>query len=187
MSEIKRNIYIELLNPFSIDDYSIDKSRGFPLTSLKAQSIKQRLNEVFGIFGWCFKESFIEKPEGIICHGKLLVRNPEDSTEIREVEATGGCEFKDKAQTLSDAYKSAATEALSKASSYIGIGNEMYKGNISTDYIALDRGNFDAAKNAIKASKTKEQLEKVKLQLEQRKWDESEIKELKDLINKKEI
>ena len=47
---------------------------------------------------------------------------------VHSVEAIG---YSDNKKNIGDTYKSARTDALSKAGSYFGIGNEMYKGNIA--------------------------------------------------------
>jgi len=138
----KKDIYEELIKPFPDKAYSVDSSRGFNLTSLKAQYIKERLNEVFGIFGWHFEEKFVSGgSNGVLCHGELVVYNPVYTVECspkesptivelktRGVSATGWSPNK---KNLGDTYKGASTDALSKAASFIGIGNEVFKGNVN--------------------------------------------------------
>jgi hypothetical protein len=114
-----------LESDFPKEALSVDSSRGFELTSIKAQWIKERLNKVFSIFGWEFKENFQAGSTGILCHGELAV-NIEDNQRI--VYATG---FSANKKNMGDSYKSAATDALSKCASYIGIGNEVFKGNVN--------------------------------------------------------
>lgn len=174
-----RSIFDELAAPFPIEAYKIDKSRGFPLTSLDAQWIKERLNRVFGVFGWEFEETFVEKEEGVICHGKLTVKDGENS---RSVWATGGCSRKPKGQTMSDVFKSAATESLSKCCSYIGIGNEMYKGNVPCDELDKPRGNYAAAVKSAKDAKTKEEKTRLITKVRNYKWEKGELDELEKLL-----
>lgn len=127
----KFELFHRLSEGFPKEAYSVDSSRGFNLTSLKAQYIKERLNTVFSVFGWEFEEAFKEVSGGIICHGELTVGIEEDKHDIhleRAVYATGYSAFK---KNMGDAYKGASTDALSKASSFIGIGNEVFKGNVN--------------------------------------------------------
>ena len=44
-----KQIYDKLKAPFPKDAYSCDSSRGFNLTSIKAQYVIERLNDVLGI------------------------------------------------------------------------------------------------------------------------------------------
>lgn len=115
---------------FPKEAHSVDSSRGFNLTSIKAQYIKERLNEVFGIFSWAFEENFVEIKTGILCHGELVVRQKDES---RLIQATGFSPIK---KNMGDAYKGASTDSLSKACSFIGIGNEVFKGNVNLSTVA---------------------------------------------------
>jgi len=119
---------------FPKEAYSIDSSRGFNLTSLKAQYIKERLNEVFSIWCWNFEEKFQDIGNGVMCFGKLYVSytNKEKEKVDREVTA---CGFSEKKRNMGDTYKGASTDALSKAASFIGIGNEVFKGNINLNTV----------------------------------------------------
>ena len=136
--------YKRLIADFPKEAYSKDGSRGFDLTSLKAQYGKERLNEVFGVFGWEFVEEFektekniieiikpnkppvkINVPEGVLCHGKLTIKKADTQ---RIIHATGWSQAK---KNVGDSFKGASTDALSKACSFIGIGNEVFKGNVN--------------------------------------------------------
>lgn len=187
---MSQELYERLTADFPVEAYGVDKSRGFPLTTLQAQWIKERLNTVFGIFGWRFEENFVEKENGIICHGLLVVSYSSDGTDnnfkARAVQATGGCAFKEKGQTISDPYKSAATEALSKACSYIGIGNEMYKGLVSTEEVSKPRGKLEVACKSVAAATTIQELNLLKDRIESRKWEKNELDELEKRIKLKE-
>jgi len=121
----------ELLEaPFPKEAMSKDGSRGFDLTSIKAQWVVDRLNSVFGIWGWDFKPSFEQVGNHIVCHGVLTVTWEGVS---REVAQTGSHEIK---KNVGDAYKSASTDCLGKAASWIGIGNDVFKGNIDPRTLA---------------------------------------------------
>ena len=121
-------VYEGLKAPFPKEAYSIDSSRGFNLTSLKAQYAIERLNDVVGINGWKLTGSFQKTEKGVLYMGSLdLVENGEV---LHSVEAIGYSENK---KNIGDTYKSARTDALSKAASYYGLGNEMFKGNIKPE------------------------------------------------------
>jgi len=130
MDDDNKYIYQTLSENFQKEAYSKDNSRGFELTALKAQYIKERLNEVFGIFDWEFEENFKTESNFILCHGRLTVTFKE---QIRHVYATGGSQLK---KSLADAYKGAATDSLSKAASFIGIDNDVFKGNINLNTVS---------------------------------------------------
>lgn len=122
-----KKIYEGLKADFPKEAYSKDSSRGFDLTSLKAQYIIERLNDVVGITGWKLSGEFQPTDKGVLYMGTLSLVN--DSGElVHSVEAIG---YADNKKNTGDTYKSARTDALSKAASYYGLGNEMFKGNIS--------------------------------------------------------
>lgn len=118
----------ELVNkPFSGEALSKDTSRGFELTSIKAQYIVERLNETFGLNGWhASYQIILEDPErGVIVKCTLkcgIYGNREASRE-----AFGGCNPK---KQIGDMIKSAMTDSLGKAASHMGIGNEVFKGKV---------------------------------------------------------
>lgn len=121
------DIYQKLTKKFPNDAISTDSSRGFDLTSIKAQYVVERLNEVFGIAGWSLHGEFKPADRGILFIGELTLKTLNHS-----VQAIGFSLIK---KVLGDSYKSARTDALSKAASWIGVGNEIFKGH----------GNIEAA------------------------------------------
>lgn len=123
---LHKDIYEKLSADFPKEAYSKDNSRGFDLTSLKAQYIIERLNQVLGIDGWRLTNSkFDANDSGVLYTGTLQLYL--DGTAIHEVDAIG---FSPDKKNTGDAYKGARTDALSKAASYIGVGNDMFKGLI---------------------------------------------------------
>jgi hypothetical protein len=91
------------------------------LSSIKNIYAIERLNQVFGIGGWTFRADVIEHDKQMVVvkvtflveqYGILL-------------EQFGGNDNEDRG----DAFKGAVTDALSKISSYLGIGMEVYKGH----------------------------------------------------------
>lgn len=116
--------YQELKADFPPEAYSVDDSRGFELTSLKAQYMVERLNEVFGLGGWDLTGNYQETENGVLFFGALLARVGDQGVEVQNV---GYAAAK---RNLGDAYKSSRTDCLSKCASWLGLGNEMYKGNV---------------------------------------------------------
>lgn len=119
-----QEIYKKLKADFPTEAYSEDRSRGFSLTSLKAQYIVERLNETVGIDGWELTGEFKEVDGGVLYFGKLTLH-----VDGKSVTKEGQGFSKDK-NNVGDMYKSARTEALSKAASHFGVGDAMYKGLI---------------------------------------------------------
>ncbi len=127
----------ELKHPFPEESFGVDLSRwnakeskGIKLVSIKAQYIVERLNDVFGVYGWEFNTDFDKCSEGILCHGVLKVGK--DPGVHRKVSSTGYSPTK---KNLGDAYKSAQTDALGKAASWLCIGNDVFKGKVDADKI----------------------------------------------------
>lgn len=132
----------ELLNklkePFPKNAMSTDSSRGFDLTSIKPQFIVERLNDVFGLFGWEFTPEYEVSERSVLCHGTLKVTKIESGNktpriegvnynDTRTVKQTGGSIIR---KSLPDAYKSASTDSLSKCASWLCIGNDVFKGDV---------------------------------------------------------
>ena len=113
---------------FPDEAYTVDSSRGFDLTSLKAQFIIERLNEVAGVNGWILTGDFKETEKGTLYLGSLQLIDRLENKSIHSVEAIG---FSASKKNVGDTYKGARTDALSKAASYLGVGNDMFKGKIA--------------------------------------------------------
>ena len=130
---MSKAIYEKLTAPFGPEALSKDISRGSgnPFTSIKAQYMIERLNEVFGVDGWNSEYVQTVTPEGVLCKCILTV-NIDGKTFKRE--AFGGAEFKMKngrEKLLGDVVKSAMTDSLGKAASHIGVGNDVFKGLVA--------------------------------------------------------
>jgi hypothetical protein len=123
--EKNEEIYARLTADFPSEAYTADTSRGFELTSLKAQYVVDRLNQVFGIFGWDYKTNILENNEkGVLLEGILTVQM--DGL-ARLVKNFGSSAHK---KLMADGYKGASTDALGKCASMLGIGDQVFKGNI---------------------------------------------------------
>lgn len=122
------DIYKKLTADFPAEAMSKDMSRGFELTSIKAQYVVERLNEVFGPEGWKadYTVQLLDKEQGCIVKC-VLIANYDEGKEMIQRSAFGGSEIK---KTVGDTIKSAMTDSLSKAASHMGIGNEVFKGKV---------------------------------------------------------
>lgn len=114
----------KLLEPFPPEALIADESRGFSLTSIKAQYVVERLNNVFGHGGW--------KNEVISCEriGEEVIIQLSLSTDKTNTVTQFGGSATYEIRSWADCYKSAATDALTKCASLLGIGNEIFKGNV---------------------------------------------------------
>lgn len=145
-----REIYDTLKAPLERDAYKIDYSRGKqnPMTTIGAQYIIDRLNIVLGLGRWEHTGNYevTRDEEGrikdVIFFGVLsgsLYEGNGSETIIREfrVEGVGYCEqqfHKEKGYPLKlagDILKSAKTDSLSKCSSWLGIGDDVFKGKVA--------------------------------------------------------
>jgi len=120
------NIKEELLKPFPKEAYGEDKSRGFPLTTIDAYYVIERLNNVFGLCGtgWGLDvKEYITTEKEIVALSHLWYKN---GTEIKRIECEGGKKIVH--DNLTDAYKSARTNAICKGASFLGVGLDVYKG-----------------------------------------------------------
>lgn len=121
-----KDLYKRLTAPFPKEAMSEDTSRGFVLDSIKAQYVIERMNEVFGVTGWTLLGEFKASQTGILFLGELIIKELD-----HKVTAVGFAELKSpkgKPKLIGDVYKSAKTDALSKAASWLGVGNEVFKG-----------------------------------------------------------
>ena len=110
-------------NPFK------EPPRGFYLTTIDAQAVKERLNEAFGYGGWAFEDEYEERDGEILCRGKLVVRWKGDSEFEKSIPSVTSALIGK--SEIGNAYKSARTSAISKAASELGIGSEVFRGRIT--------------------------------------------------------
>jgi hypothetical protein len=89
------------------------------LSVIKVIYVVERLNEVFGLNGWCVVNEVVESGRMVVVKGALKI--PKYNI---YVEQYGGNDNPDRG----DAYKGACTDALSKCASYLGIAMDVYKG-----------------------------------------------------------
>lgn len=92
------------------------------LSSIKAIYVTERLNEVFGTGAWRVEVEKVDQNAKMIVV-KVKFSIPEYGIEY---ECYGGNNNTD----LGDAYKGATTDALTKIGSWLGIGGEVFKGEV---------------------------------------------------------
>lgn len=92
------------------------------LSSIKSIYVTERLNEVFGVGAWRVKTEVVDKDNKmVVC--KVTFTIPDYGIEY---ECFGGNDNAD----LGDAYKGATTDALTKIASWMGIGGEVFRGEV---------------------------------------------------------
>ena len=116
-----------LKKDFPSEALSVDNSRGFPLTSIKAAYVIERLNDVFGIGGWSYDFSDFEEIQGEITTVVTLFIHSQDNEHLAIKQAGGKRIIK---TNITDARKSAVTDGLTKCASILGIGHNIFKGKV---------------------------------------------------------
>jgi len=135
-----KEAYKQLSEPFDLSAYSIDSSRGFDLSSLKAQYMVERLNEVMGIEGWKLTGTHQVVDKGILFLGTLTLTLGDKSI------SQEGIGFSSNGKNTGDAYKGSITDCLSKTASWFGVANEAFKGNVSPEDIRKATGKTKPTK-----------------------------------------
>ena len=92
------------------------------LSSIKSIYVTERLNEVFGVGAWRVETNKVDQSNKM---GVVKVRLTTPPYGI-DYECYGGNDNAD----LGDAYKGATTDALTKIASWLGIGQEVFKGEV---------------------------------------------------------
>lgn len=92
------------------------------LSSIKSIYVTERLNDVFGTGTWKVETNFVDKDNKMVV---VKVKFSIPSYGI-EYECFGGNDNPD----LGDAYKGATTDALTKIASWMGIGGEVFRGEV---------------------------------------------------------
>lgn len=131
---MSKDVYTKLTAEFGPEALSKDSSRGFDLTSIKAQYIVERLNEVLGVDGWSATYDFKPQDDKSVVSVCTLTAQIGDKEVTRM--AVGGANSK---KLIADTFKSAMTDSLGKAASHLGIGNSVFKGLVSASGHASPR------------------------------------------------
>lgn len=119
------DVYAAFKEPFPSEALTAVPRAGMTMTSVKAQYVVERLNEVCGLDGWRHEGKYVDTDSGIIFEGMLLLDNGEKAI------AQYGVGYGEKRKNLGDAYKSAKTDSLSKCASLFGLANDVFKGLVS--------------------------------------------------------
>lgn len=121
------NLYNQLRAPLPDEAIIDDNSRGFRLTGIKSAYVIERFNDVFGLCGtgWQFQIIRLEVADGwAFCQLNLFYCV--DGAWSKAIPATGSKQVVKGRE--GDALKSAVSDALKKAGSYVGVGERAYKG-----------------------------------------------------------
>lgn len=116
------------------------------LTVITPIYVLERLNQVFGVGKWEFRTEPVTigtgmRNKGPMCVVKGILDIPDYAIHLEQY---GGNDNVD----MGDAYKGAATDALTKIASYLGIGFEVYKGKgdigFQQNYLPRETGRKQA-------------------------------------------
>ena len=99
------------------------------LSHIKSIYITERLNEVFGVGAWRTKIEKIAEGNGGMIVVKVSLSIPEYGIEYESFGGNNNGGEGSKNFDLGDAYKGAVTDAITKISSWMGIGADIYKDN----------------------------------------------------------
>lgn len=131
--------YQALAAPFPKEAMTKDTSRGFALTSIKAQYVRERLNEVMGVDGWETQSQVVNiDNDGNVAVKIDMTLHFGDRSVTRC--AFGGAKKKAKGQTYGDVFKSAETDAICKVASNFGVGNDVFKGLVNPETLETSGG-----------------------------------------------
>lgn len=119
MKEISKEQREELRKPLSDKAISQHPTKKF-LSSIKAIYVVERLNDVFGVGVWKIKNKVISSDGKWVIVQAFFTITGYDV----EIDQFGGNDNADPG----DAYKGAATDALTKIGSYLEIGIDVFKG-----------------------------------------------------------
>jgi hypothetical protein len=138
------------------------------LSTIKAIYVTERFNDVFGIGGWTIKTELIDNPLALVKNMKITKAGAERTEytalmktrfEVAEYGIYYECIASSTNDDIGDASKGAATDAITKIASYIGIGIDVFKGQHDK---ALTEYNSNLLTDDIKAAidkcKTKEDV-----------------------------
>ena len=118
-----------LRDAFPDEAYKQHPTKTF-LTTLKAMYITERLNDVFGIGRWSILHEVIERTNDYV-----LIQGSFTSLDYEVIVPSqyGGHKTSGTNTEIADGFKSATTDCISKIASYLEVGIEMFKGNITVN------------------------------------------------------
>ena len=114
--DLRRPFPPEALKPVTSKTY---------LTSIKAQYVVERLNDVFGVGRWFLDHEIIkEQNDQVLISGTLIIKD----FDVVISKQYGSHKLVGKGVELADGYKSAITDCLTKSASHLEIGIDIFKG-----------------------------------------------------------
>lgn len=123
-SKITPEMREKLREPFPAEAIKQHPTKTF-LSTIKAIFVVERLNDVFGVGRWDFSTAVVkETADYILVSGTLVILD----YDVRVPSQYGGHKTTGTNTEIADGYKSAVTDALSKCSSYLEIGIDIFKG-----------------------------------------------------------
>ena len=118
--QITGEMILELRGQLPDEAIDVHPSKPF-LSTIKPIYIVERLNNVFGLGRWNIKYEIVnDDTEDVIIKGTFVAFD----YDVAPIEQYGGNNNKDRG----DAYKGAATDALTKIASYLEVGIDVFKG-----------------------------------------------------------
>lgn len=138
------------------------------LSTIRAIYVTERFNEVFGVGRWTIKTDLIDNPLALV-KNVVTTKAGKERTEFTalmktkfEVSDYGiyyECVASSVNDDIGDASKGAATDAITKIASYIGIGMDVFKGQQEKALSDYSSSLFtDEVKAIIDACKTKKEV-----------------------------
>ena len=128
-TNITEEMRVQLRSEFPSKAYSKHPTKTF-LTTLKAMYVTERLNDVFGVGRWSINHEVIERTDDyVLIQGEFISLD----YEVITPKQYGGHKTTGTNTEIADGFKSAITDCISKIASYLEIGIEMFKGNISSN------------------------------------------------------
>lgn len=122
--KLHQEIRQQCREPFPQEALSVHGSKSF-LTSIKAQYVIERLNDIFGLCGWDYEHEIVsDAPDYVCMKGRLVFKEYSLSTPFQY----GGHKKSGTGTEAADGYKSAVTDGITKCASLIEIGNDVFKG-----------------------------------------------------------
>jgi len=127
---ITKEMYEALKRPLDAKAVTKHPTKTY-LSSIKAIYVTERLNDVFGCGTWQIRtEKISENDKGMIVV-KTTLTIPQYGVYYESFGGNDNGGDGNKNFDLGDAYKGATTDAITKICSYMGIGIEVFKGNVN--------------------------------------------------------
>lgn len=138
------------------------------LSTIRAIYVTERFNDVFGIGKWTIKTDLIDNPLALV-KSVVTTKAGRERTEYTALMKTTfevadygiyyECVASSVNDDIGDASKGAATDAITKIASYIGIGMDVFKGQHEKALSDYNSNLFtDDIKNTIDACTTKKEV-----------------------------